>query len=114
MGHDWFQNLSEDLAGTQGLGGFDKTPTIQLDELMKETVMSRKGRYVPCIVEHVDSLFFAFPKKVSCFSPIIFSIVGLIVTIFICCSNVVLNVFFKIFFLVLVLFGTLPCAKNVF
>lgn len=58
--------------------------------------------------------FFYFPQKVSCFSPIIFSIVGLIVTIFICCSNVVLNVFFKIFFLVLVLFGTLPCAKNVF
>jgi hypothetical protein len=62
MGHDWFQNLSEDLAGTQGLGGFDKTPTIQLDELMKETVMSRKGRYVPCIVEHVDSLFLLSPK----------------------------------------------------
>lgn len=76
MGHDWFQNLSEDLAGTQGLGGFDKTPTIQLDELMKETVMSRKGRYVPCIVEHVDSLFLLSPKRFLVFPPLFFQLLA--------------------------------------
>jgi len=54
MGHDWFQNLSEDLAGTQGLGEFDNTPTMQLEELMKQTVMSTKGRFVPCIVKIID------------------------------------------------------------